>query len=112
MGRGSGVRLKWVLGLDMTLFECNPSGLSGSNYIPLPPKIVLSKGVIHMKNRDEQCFKWSVTRFLNPVERNGNRITPVLREQAEKLDWAGVKFPTLVTDSSITNSEKNNNLGV
>ena len=35
----------------------NFSPLSGSSYIPLPPKIRDKKAVINMKNDDNQCFK-------------------------------------------------------
>ena len=28
-----------------------------------------------MKNEDDECFKWSVTRALNPVDKNAERIT-------------------------------------
>ena len=46
-----------------------------------------------MKNDDDQCFKWSVTRSLNPVEKNSERITKELKDQSERLDWSGLKFP-------------------
>ena len=42
-----------------------------------------------MKNE----FKWSVTRSLNPVEKNSERITKELKDQSERLDWSGLKFP-------------------
>lgn len=45
---------------------------------------------------DDQCFKWAVTRALNPVKReenkNPDRITKILKSQAEKLDWSGLNF--------------------
>ena len=112
MGRDSGVTLKWVQQLDITLSKYNPLDLSGSSYIPLPRKVALTKGVINMKNEDEQCFKWSVTRFLNSVAEKGERVTSLLKRQAEELDWTGVKFPTPVIGNSISNFEKNNNVGV
>ena len=46
-----------------------------------------------MKNEDDQCFKWSVTRALHPVEKNSERITKELKDQSERLDWSGLKFP-------------------
>ena len=46
-----------------------------------------------MKNDDDQCFKWSVTRALHPVEKTSERITKELKEQSEELDWSGLKFP-------------------
>ena len=44
-------------------------------------------------NDDDQCFKWSVTRSLNPVEKNSERITKELKDQSKRLDWSGLKFP-------------------
>jgi len=35
-----------------------------------------------MKNEDEQCFKWAVTRALNPVDKNAEKIDKTLRKQA------------------------------
>ena len=46
-----------------------------------------------MKNKDNECFKWCVTRALNPVERDAERISNILKLQAEKLNWEGLKFP-------------------
>ena len=46
-----------------------------------------------MKNDDDQCFKWSVVRALHPVEKNSERITKELKDQSERLDWSGLKFP-------------------
>ncbi len=54
----------------------------------------------------EMCFKWAVTRALNPVTKNPQRITKELREQSEKYDWEGITFPTKVKDIPIW--EKNN----
>ena len=46
-----------------------------------------------MKNEDDECFKWCVTRALNPVKRDSERITHDLRKQSEKLNWKGIEFP-------------------
>ncbi len=56
------------------------------------------------------CFKWAVTRALNPVEDNSQRITDELREQTEKYDWEGMTFPTKVKDIFVW--ERNNNISV
>ena len=67
--------------------------ISGSSYIPLPPKIKNKGAVINMKNEDNQCFKWCVVRALNPVEKNSERITKELKDQSERLNWSGLRFP-------------------
>ena len=67
--------------------------ISESSYIPLPPKIKNKGAVINMKNEDNQCFKWCVVRALNPVEKNSERITKELKDQSERLNWSGLRFP-------------------
>ena len=91
--RGSNWRFQRVLSLDVHFTDFQ--SLRGSTFIPLPSKIIRDKkAVINMKNDDDQCFKWSVvTRAMNPVEKNSERITNELKEQSERLDWSGLKFP-------------------
>ena len=89
--RGSNWRFQRVLSLDVHFTDFQP--LRGSTFLPLPRKIATKKVVINMKNDDDQCFKWSVVRALNPVEKNSERITNELKEQSERLDWSGLKFP-------------------
>ena len=54
MGRGSGHVNSYVTGLDVTLSKYNPLDLRGSNYLPLPSKVALTKAVVHMRNKDEK----------------------------------------------------------
>ena len=89
--RGFNWRFERVLSLDIHFTDFVP--LRGSTFLPLPKKIRDKKAVINMKNDDDQCFKWSVTRTLNPVEKNSERITKELKDQSEILDWSGLKFP-------------------
>ena len=89
--RGSNWRFQRVLSLDVHFTDFQP--LRGSTFIPLPSKISTKKAVINMKNEDDQCFKWSVTRSLNPVDVHPERITKELKHQSERLDWSGLKFP-------------------
>ena len=89
--RGSNWRFERVLSLDIHFTDFIP--LRGSTFIPLPKKIRDKKAVINMKNDDDQCFKWSVTRARHPVEKNSERITKELKDQSERLDWSGLKFP-------------------
>jgi hypothetical protein len=57
--------------------------LSGSSYIPLPKFIADKKAVINIENKDNYCFKWCLTRALNPVVKNPQRITKILKYQSE-----------------------------
>ena len=89
--RGSNWRFQRVLFLDVHFTDFIP--LRGSTFLPLPRKIATKKAVINMKNDNDQCFKWSVVRALNPVEKNSERITKEIKDQSERLDWSGLKFP-------------------
>ena len=89
--RGSNWRFQRVLFLDVHFTDFIP--LRGSTFLPLPRKIASKKAVINMKNDDDQCFKWSVVRALNPVDVHPERITKELKDQSERLDWSGLKFP-------------------
>ncbi len=101
---GSGWQLYSIKGLDISVVRFNP--LDGSGYSKLPPLIAKKKAVVNMENDDDQCFKWAVTRALNPKDKNPKRITKELRKQAEELNWDGITFPTKVKDIPIW--EKNN----
>ena len=102
--RGSNWRFERVLSLDIHFTDFQP--LRGSTFLQLPKKIRDKKAVINMKNNDDQCFKWSVTRALNPVEKNSERVSKELKDQSERLDWSGLKFPVKLDQIAIF--EKNN----
>jgi hypothetical protein len=107
---GSGWQLHSITGLNIVIVKFNP--LSGSGYSKLPPFIAKKKAVINMKNKDDQCFKWAVTRALNPVNANSERISNELRKQSEKYDWSGITFPTKVKDIPIWENKNNININV
>ena len=49
--------------------------LNGSSYIELPTELRNSKkGLINMKNKDEECFRWCQIRLLNPQIKYPERI--------------------------------------
>ena len=63
-----------------------------------------------MKNNDDECFKWAVTRALNPINIHPERISKELEEQSKELNWEGTEFPTPL--NNIKKFEENNNIGV
>ncbi|XP_022795526.1 uncharacterized protein LOC111334103 [Stylophora pistillata] len=93
---GSGWTFYQVEGLDLHTVKYTP--LKGSSYIKLPKHLADKKAIINMENEDDECFKWCVTRALNPVQSNPTRITKILRKQAEKLVWGGISFLMEVKD--------------
>ena len=119
---GSGWRLRSITGLEIGIVRFDP--MEGSGYSKLPPIITKKKTVINMMNKEckkkcgkcdqcggsKMCFKWAVTRALNHVDDNPQRITEKLREQAEKYKWEGITYPTKVKDINIW--ERNNNINI
>jgi hypothetical protein len=85
--------------------------LSASSYIPLPTVLVNTKSIINIKNADNECFKWAVTRALNPVggKAHPDRLTDMLRWQASLMNWSNITFPTKL--ENIKTFEDNNNRG-
>ena len=63
-----------------------------------------------MKNNDDECFKWAVTRALNPINIHPERISKELKEQSKELNWEGTEFPTPL--NNIKKFEEDNNIGV
>ena len=106
--RGSNWVFDSVEELQLNIVEYEP--LSGSSYIPLPKALANKKAIINMKNTDHQCFKWCVTRALNPVDKDSERITKIPQLQAEKLNWKDLNFPMELTQ--ITRFEKLNKVSV
>ena len=102
--RGSSWRFEEILKLELHLVEFVP--LNGNSWIPLPEWIKRKKAVINIKNEDNECFKWCVTRALNPIKIHPERITQKIRKQAEKLKWKGISVP--MDSEKIGRFEKNN----
>jgi len=69
---------------DIHVVKYSPT--NGNSYISLPEKLANKGTIINMKNKDNQCFKWCITRALNPKEKHAERIDNDLCEQAEKLN--------------------------
>jgi len=106
--RGSNWRFKAVSKLDINTAPYKPR--KGRSYIPLPACLANKKPVINMENKDDQCFKWSITRALNPVERDSDRITKILKVQSK--NWSGIQFPVANDANVISKFEKNNNVKI
>ena len=102
--RGSQWVFSSIINLEIHSVRFEP--LRGSSYIQLPNKIRSKKAIINMKNNDNMCFKWAVARALNPIKRNAERITNLLREQAEELNMNGIEVPGKLKD--IEKFEKQN----
>ena len=87
--------------------------LAGSSYFPLPPESSNSmKGLINLKNKDNECFKWCHIRFINPTNSHPERINKKDKEIAKTLDYRGINFPIKVNHCEIIEERFNTNVKV
>ena len=106
---GSGWALVKIQNLKLHFAEFKM--LKGSSFVDLPDWIRKKNAVINIKNKtDNECFKWCITRAMNPIGKHQNLVTKKLREQSKIFDWTGVNFPTSFED--ISRFEKNNCVSV
>ena len=92
------------MSLDLHTVKYEP--LDGSSYIPLSKLLAAKKAIINLKNEDDECFKGTIARSLNPVENYSERTDRELRETSNVLNWKGLKFP--VNLSGINKFENHN----
>ena len=68
--------------------------LHGSSYIELPTELRNpKKGLINIKNKDDECFRWCHIRHLNPQEKNPQRIKKEDKNTINELNYEGIEFP-------------------
>ena len=73
---GSGWTIKSVENHYLNVVVYKP--LTGSSYIKLPSRLNNSaKGLINLKNKDNECFRWCHIRHLNPQDKHPERIKKV-----------------------------------
>ena len=87
-----------VLSLDLHTVKYERIG--GSSYISLPAFRAAKKAIINLTNKDDECFKWAITRELNPVGKKTERFDRKLRESSKTLNWEGLKCPCNLSDIS------------
>ena len=70
---------------------------NGSNHIQLPIELQHPmKGLVNMKNTDNECFRWCHLRHLKPVVKDPNRITKQLKQAINDVNYDGIKFPVAI----------------
>ena len=73
--------------------------LSGNSYIDLPEWIKNKKACINIKNKDNECFKYSVTCALKIPEKDAERVSKYSTPEYDKLlNFKGIKFPVKIQD--------------
>ena len=82
--RGSNWVFETIDSLELHTVKYEP--LSGSSYMPLPEKLLTKKAIINMKNvDDDECFKWCVTRALNPVKKKCGTYNEKIKETVRRI---------------------------
>ena len=72
----------------------NYKPLNGSSYIELPTELKnSSKGLINIKNKDDECFRWCHIRHLNPQSKDPQRIKKTDKQYIDNLDYSNIIFP-------------------
>ena len=108
ISKGSGWVIERILNLYFNVVSYVP--LKGRSYFPLPEELRNSrKGLINIKNDDNECFRWCHVRHINPVKKDPQRIKQKDRGIAKTLDYTGVTFPVTIRDmGKIENQNKIN----
>ena len=68
------------------------------------------KGLINLKNKDNDCFKWCHIRFINPQNKDADRIKKQDKKITETLDYRGINFPMKTRDYEIVEERFNINV--
>ena len=109
ISQGSGWTIQSVDNHYLNIVKYKP--ISGSSYIKLPSELRKSKkGLINMKNDDNECFKWCHIRHINPQEKYPQRIKKADKQYVRKLDYSGVEFPVGV--KHYNKIEKQNSINI
>ena len=92
---GSGWTIQSVDGHYINLTKYIP--LKGSSYIELPTELKNpAKGLINLKDKDNECFRWCHIRYLNPQGKDPQRIKKSDKHYIKNLDYQGIKFPITI----------------
>ena len=93
--------------INVTLYK----PLNGSSYIELPTKLRNpKKGLINIKNKDDECFRWCHIRHLNPQTEHPERIKKGDKQFIEGLNYKGIEFP--VSQKHYNKVEKQNSIRI
>ena len=92
---GSGWYFKEVSSLEIHIVDYKP--IKGSSYIPLPDFIMNKKSIINIQNKDKKCFRWSILRYLHPIQMNEIRLTEI-RKYENDLNFKRIDFPVKLKD--------------
>ena len=106
--------LGWITDsvIDHTISTSKYNPLAGSSCMKLSKKLDHPrKRLVNIQNNDDnECFKWCLVRYLNPVDRNPARVTKADKDFVKKLDFKDINFPVEIRN--IHKIEKKNSIGI
>ena len=95
ISEGSGWTIESVDDHYINIVQYKP--MEGNSHIILPQELRNSaKGLINMKNKDNECFRWCHIRYLNPQDKYPQRIKKSDRKYVDKLNYNDIEFPVAV----------------
>ena len=93
--------------INITLYK----PLNGSSYIELPMELRNSKkGLITIKNEDEECFRWCHIRHLNSQIKYPERVKKEDKKTINELNYDGIDFP--LSQKDYNKVEKQNSIRI
>ena len=92
----------------MVLHTTKWDPINAGSYIDLPPFLKNKKALINMQNQDDECFKWSILRALNPKDNHPERIDKDLKSKQDTLNMKGIKYPVDFRDIDRFESQNSN----
>ena len=93
--------------INVTLYK----PLNGSSYMELPTELRNpKKGLINIKNKDDECFRWCHIRHLNPQEKDPQRIKKEDKKMINEMNYEGIEFP--VSQKHYNKVEKQNSIRI
>ena len=69
-----------------------------------------AKGLINIKNKDDECFRLCHIRHLNPQRKNPQRIKKDDKQFIGELNYKGIEFP--VSHKQYNKIEKQNSIRI
>ena len=93
--------------INVTLYK----PLNGSSYIELPTELRNpKKGLINIKNKDDECFRWCHIRHLYPQEKDPQRIKKEDKKMINEINCDGIDFP--LSQKHYNKVEKQNSIRI
>ena len=97
---------KWIHSWHYGLILLSTNQLKAESYLPFPT--ALKKTVINVKNKAENCLRYTFRSALFPAKHNIERVSSYPKE--DRLNFDGIDAPTPL--SKINKVEKLNNLAI